>query len=129
MAKKIRTRLWQGIIKWATGAVPIRSGLSTINQAYLTANVNLKLMDRMRVCQYFTVLKGFSGLYFSVTITRDDRFRRVLYIYCFGSNSGHDGAFPLDLSTSPFLSLQRFIHTRVSTPLLTPSLLFPPSSD
>ena len=47
----------EGIIgTWATGAVPIRSGLSTINQGYLTDNVNLKLMDRMRVCQYFTVL-------------------------------------------------------------------------
>ena len=30
---------------------------------------------------------------------------------------------PLDLSTKPFIPLPRFIRTRVSTPLLTPSLL------
>ena len=55
--KKVELDFGEGIIgKWATGAVPIRSGLSTINQAYLTANVNLKLMDRMRACQYFTML-------------------------------------------------------------------------
>ena len=36
---------------------------------------------------------------------------------------------PLDLSTKPFIPLPRFIRTRVSTPLLTPSLvLIPPSS-
>jgi hypothetical protein len=36
---------------------------------------------------------------------------------------------PLYLSTKPFIPLPRFIHTRVSTPLLTPSLvLIPPSS-
>ena len=36
---------------------------------------------------------------------------------------------PLDLSTKPFIPLLRFIRTRVSTPLLTPSCVsIPPSS-
>ena len=36
---------------------------------------------------------------------------------------------PLDLSTKPFIPLPRFIHTRVTTPLLTPSfVLISPSS-
>ena len=30
---------------------------------------------------------------------------------------------PLDLSTRPFIPLPRFIHTRITTPLLTPSIV------
>ena len=35
---------------------------------------------------------------------------------------------PLDLSTKPLIPLPHFIHTRVSAPLLTPSLVLIPSS-
>ena len=38
-------------------------------------------------------------------------------------------SIPLDLSTKPFIPLPRFIRTRGTTPLLTPSfVLIPPSS-
>ena len=35
---------------------------------------------------------------------------------------------PLDLSTLSFIPLPRFIHTGITTPLLTPVVLFPQSS-
>ena len=38
-------------------------------------------------------------------------------------------SIPLDLSSRSFITVTRFIHSRRSTPLLTPSLvLFPPPS-
>ena len=44
-------------------------------------------------------------------------------------SSGMRVTIPLDLSTRPFIPIPRFICTRVSTPLLTPSfVLLPPSS-